>query len=250
MKKRFISCILALAVSVTLCACSSNQTSSNDSKEKTTMQSSEETTTQSAETEKPSDSNDEKSNNLPIGYIGEDGYYNSYFGFKFVIPKENPNTLNQYSVILDTTLGNDTADTSTIDPSDYATVEKRLTECLDANGSVRAYSYMDDITIGDESVKVEVSVNKLNGKSLDKLIKQDKASIKNDINYVSHSEAKQSTVEFAGESRKCLTYIKDDAGSDGTTRAIIYCVKDDYVCEIGISEYNSLENVLKAFNSF
>lgn len=28
------------------------------------------------------------------------------------------------------------------------------------------------------------------------------------------------------------------------------CVKDDYVCEIGISEYNSLENVLTAFEAF
>lgn len=30
----------------------------------------------------------------------------------------------------------------------------------------------------------------------------------------------------------------------------LLAVKDDYVCEIGISEYNSLENVLTAFEAF
>ena len=89
---------------------------------------------------------------------------------------------------------------------------------------------------------------------IEDLLEQDKTLIKQDINYLSHSEAEQSTVELVGEYRDCLTYIRDNYqnsdGSDGTTQAIIYCVKDDYVCEIRISEYNSLENVLTAFEAF
>lgn len=110
------------------------------------------------------------------------------------------------------------------------------------------------LTIGDESVTVTISVHKLDGKTIEDLLEQDKTLIKQDINYLSHSEAEQSAVELAGESRDCLTYIRDNYqnsdGSDGTTQVIIYCVKDDYVCEIGISEYNSLENVLTAFEAF
>ena len=250
MKKRFISCMLALTVSAALCACSSGKTSSTDSKEESSTQTTEES---SKETDA---SDDEKANDLPIGYIADDGYYNSYFGFKFVIPEGNQDEVDQDMVVDYTVLRNNMdVELSDIDTEDYKSIEDMLTGYVDSNGAACVYSYLDQpITIGDESVTVTISVHKLDGKTIEDILEQDKVSIKQDINYLSHSEAEQSTVELAGESRDCLTYIQDNLqnpdGSDGTTKAVIYCVKDDYVCEIGISEYNSLENVLTAFEAF
>ncbi len=253
MKKRFISCMLALTVSAALCACSSGKTST-ESKEESSRQTTEDTTEEVSKETEPSD--DEKANDLPIGYIADDGYYNSYFGFKFILPEENQSELNQDMVVQYTVMRNDLgADIDPVDPNDYETVENALNKFMDYNGAACVYAYLDQpITIGDESVTMAISLHKLDGKTLEDFLEQDKASIKQDINYLSHSEATQSTVELAGESRECLTYIKDNLqnadGSDGTTRATIYCVKDDYLCEIGISDYNSLESVLTAFEAF
>lgn len=253
MKKRFISCVLTLTVSAALCACSSAKTST-ESKEDYSKQETEETNEESSKESSTSDA--EKANDLPIGYIADDGYYNSYFGFKFVIPEGNLDEADQDMVIDYTVLRNNMgAELSDIDTEDYKSIEDMLTGYIDSNGAACVYSYLDQpITIGDESVIVTISVHKLDGKTIEDILEQDKASIKQDLNYLSHSEAEQTTVELAGESRDCLTYIKDNEqnpdGSDGTMKAVIYCVKDDYVCEIGISEYNSLENVLTAFEAF
>lgn len=253
MKKRMISCILALTVSMALCACSSSQSSSKDTKEETTKQSSEKTEEQSSDASKSSDA--EKTNDLPVGYVAEDGYYNSYFGFKFMIEEDDQELPLLPYMVRDYILVCNNLDTSNIDSEDNKAVEDALSGYLESNGAACVYSYVDQaIVIGDETANVSVSVHKMNGKSLDEMLAEEKESIKQYINYLSHSEATQSTVDFAGESRDCLTYVKDNEsnpdGSDGTPTAIIYCVKDDYVCEIGIKGYHSLETVLTAFDKF
>lgn len=241
MKKRIISCILAVAVSVALCVCSSAQTSS---KEESTKQSTEESTKESTEEIKTSD--EKKANDLPIGSIEEDGYYNSYFGFKFIVPEENQDGMSNVMSIWYTAQQNDdNVELSSINTEDQESVENLINGYLDSNGAACVYTNADQtMTVGDENIRVTVYVYKLNGKSLDELLEQRKSQV----------NAEQSTVDFAGESRECLTYDGGDTmrldGSAGKVMTGIYCVKDDYACEVSLSNYNSLENVVKAFDVF
>lgn len=80
MRRKVIGGIVVLMMAVSLCACLSG---TSDSSEKTTVSKVESKTVAQKE---DADSNEEKANNLPVGYVGEDGYYNSYFGFKLVPP--------------------------------------------------------------------------------------------------------------------------------------------------------------------
>lgn len=205
MKKRIISCILAVAVSVALCACSSAQTSS---KEESTKQSTEESTKESTE-ESTKDSNEEiktsdekKANDLPIGSIKEDGYYNSYFGFKFIVPEENQDGMSNVMSIWYTAQQNDdNVELASIDTENQESVENLINGYLDSNGAACVYTNADQtMTVGDENIRVTVYVYKLNGSSLDELLEQRKSQV----------NAEQSTVDFAGESRECLTYDGGD----------------------------------------
>lgn len=79
MRKKFIGIVLALTVATSLMACSSDSASSS-SKEDSSKKASTETTESKddSESKKDEDSQAGKANDLPVGYIADGGYYNSY----------------------------------------------------------------------------------------------------------------------------------------------------------------------------
>ena len=256
MKKKFIGIVLALTVAASLMACSSDSASSS-SKEDSAKKASTETTESKddSESKKDEDSQDGKANDLPVGYIADGGYYNSYFGFKFEVSADDSFTTSQDIVAPYTVVGNDLdANLDEIDTENYETVENALSGYLDSNGRACVYQTPMAVTAGDQTVEIWVSVRKTDGKSLEELIEEEKERIQNEINYLSHSEATQSSIEIGGESAECLTYVKDNEsntdGSDGTPKATIYFIKDEYVCTINLSGYSSFENACTIFDAF
>lgn len=211
-----------------------------------------------SESKKDEDSQDGKANDLPVGYIADGGYYNSYFGFKFEVSEVSADdsfTTSQDIVAPYTVVGNDlNANLDEIDTENYETVENALSGYLDSNGRVCVYQTPMAVTAGDQTVEIWVHVRKTDGKSLEELVEEEKERIQNEINYLSHSEATQSSIEIGGESVECLTYVKDNEsnmdGSDGTPKAIIYFIKDEYVCTINLSGYSSFEDACTIFDAF
>lgn len=238
MKKKFVGIVLALTVATSLMACSFDSASSS-SKEDLSKKASTETTESKddSESKKDEDSQDGKANDLPVGYIADGGYYNSYFGFKFEVSEVSADdsfTTSQDIVAPYTVVGNDlNANLDEIDTENYETVENALSGYLDSNGRACVYQTPMAVTAGDQTVEIWVHVRKTDGKSLEELVEEEKERIQNEINYLSHSEATQSSIEIGGESVECLTYVKDNEsnmdGSDGTPKAIIYFIKDEYV---------------------
>ena len=238
MKKKFVGIVLALTVATSLMACSFDSASSS-SKEDLSKKASTETTESKddSESKKDEDSQDGKANDLPVGYIADGRYYNSYFGFKFEVSEVSADdsfTTSQDIVAPYTVVGNDlNANLDEIDTENYETVENALSGYLDSNGRACVYQTPMAVTAGDQTVEIWVHVRKTDGKSLEELVEEEKERIQNEINYLSHSEATQSSIEIGGESVECLTYVKDNEsnmdGSDGTPKAIIYFIKDEYV---------------------
>lgn len=259
MKKKFIGIVLALTVATSLMACSFDSASSS-SKEDSSKKASTETTESKddSESKKDEDSQDGKANDLPVGYIADGGYYNSYFGFKFEVSEVSADdsfTTSQDIVAPYTVVGNDlNANLDEIDTENYETVENALSGYLDSNGRACVYQTPMAVIAGDQTVEIWVHVRKTDGKSLEELVEEEKERIQNEINYLSHSEATQSSIEIGGESVECLTYVKDNEsnmdGSDGTPKAIIYFIKDEYVCTINLSGYSSFEDACTIFDAF
>lgn len=254
MKKKFIGVVLALAVAASLAACSSDQTAS---KEDSSKKASTETTESKEDSEGTKDEEAQagKANDLPVGYIADGGYYNSYFGFKFEVSADDSFTTSQDTVAPYTVVGNDLdANLDEIDTENYETVENALTGYLDSNGIVCVYQTPKAVTAGDQTVEITVYVSTTDGKLLEELVAEEKERIQNEINYLSHSEATQSSIKIGEESAECLTYVKDNEsntdGSDGTPKAIIYFVKDNYVCTINLSGYSSFEDACTIFDAF
>lgn len=254
MRKKFIGIVLALTVATSLMACSSDSASSS-SKEDSSKKASTETTESKddSESKKDEDSRAGKANDLPVGYIADGGYYNSYFGFKFEVSEDDSFTTSQDTVAPYTVVGNDLdANLDEIDTENYETVENALSGYLDSNGRVCVYQTPDEVKAGEQEIGITVYVSKMEGKTLDEVIEEEKGQIL-DINYMSHSEATQSSVEIGGESKECLTYVHDKSktdGSDGIPEAIIYFVKDDYVCRVTLSNYSSFEDACTIFDAF
>ena len=256
MKKKFIGIVLALTVAASLMACSSDSASSSSKEDSSKKASTEATESKDdSESKKDEDSQDGKANDLPVGYIADGGYYNSYFGFKFEVSADDSFTTSQDIVAPYTVVGNDLdANLDEIDTENYETVENALSGYLDSNGRACVYQTPMAVTAGDQTLEIWVSVRKTDGKSLEELIEEEKERIQNEINYLSHSEATQSSIEIGGESAECLTYVKDNEsntdGSDGTPKAIIYFIKDEYVYTINLSGYSSFENACTIFDAF
>ena len=256
MKKKFVGILLALTVATSLMACSSDSASSS-SKEDSSKKASTETTESKddSESKKDEDSQAGRANDLPVGYIADGGYYNSYFGFKFEVSVDDSFTISQHTVAPFTVVVNDSdAKLDEIDTENYETVENALSGYLDSNGRACVYRTPDEVKAGEQEIGITVYVSKMEEKTLDEVIEEEKERIQNEINYLSHSEATQSSIEIGGESAECLTYVKDNEsntdGSDGTPKAIIYFIKDEYVCTINLSGYSSFEDACTIFDAF
>lgn len=256
MKKKILIGMLGLAMALSVTACSSkteDSTSANASQtteEVATEEASDDTeeasTTETSEAETDSESataedQDDKRNDLPVGCISDDGYYNSYFGFKIEVadaPAYSGYDLVMRTFELNMSLGmkNEIAIDS-LDP-DYEAAANAFSNFLESNGEV--YTFGDNFAVGLTQVKV----CKLDGKSLEDQITEDKAGLEGSGDY---RDIVQSSMEICGESKECLTYSSNYSNRVGIE---IYYVKDNYVCSIDVSGASSLEDacgILEAF---
>lgn len=257
--------VLAMSLSVTACgssssdsaadsATSANAETSKDAEKSVSQESSE------AEVESESETDADQAdmrNDLPVGYIADGGYYNSYFGFKFeasAASEVDETSVSQIGVV-GSTFSQNHGDISDIDfdlENNYETVENALTSLLDSNGSASVYYTYGAFTDGNQTFVIWVDVIK--GTTLDNQIAEDKESIQEN-SYL--SEATQGTVTIVGDTKECLTFVEYPYGSADTSVetpvAYIYYDKDDYVCRIQIrnySSYSSLEDVCATFDAF
>ncbi len=171
MKRKMLIGMLVLAMSLSVTACgssssdsaadsatSANAETSKDAEKSVSQESSE------AEVESESETDADQAdmrNDLPVGYIADGGYYNSYFGFKFEASaasesEEAEFMVSQYNVAMMTVLYND-GDVSDIDLENYETVEDALTSLLDSNGSARVYDPDGAFTDGNQTFEINVS---------------------------------------------------------------------------------------------
>lgn len=261
MKRKMLIGMLVLAMSLSVTACgssssdsaadsatSANAETSKDAEKSVSQESSE------AEVESESETDADQAdmrNDLPVGYIADGGYYNSYFGFKFeasAASEEDEYMVSQDVVPMMTVSYND-GDVSDIDLENYETVENALTSLLDSNGSARVYDPDGEFTDGNQTFRIKVGVIK--GTTLDDQIAEDKESIQ-EISYL--SEATQGTVTIGGDTKECLTFVEYPNAPEDTSVetpvAYIYYDKDDYVCVISIRNYSSLEDVCATFDAF
>lgn len=251
MRRKVIGGILVLMMAVSLCACSSgtSDSSKKDSAEKTTASEVESKTVVQKE---DTGSDEEKANDLPVGYVGEDGYYNSYFGFKLVPPdgdNDEDYVGGDFTRQFIEVAGNG-MDIESVD--EKKPLEDVLTEKLESDKRVTAYipSTTDgSIKVGAASFTCKISVAKI-----DTSVKEEEY-IANDIStmlssgpYFEKDDLKQGTIQFLGEERGCISWNRES--QNDVNKHAIYLRKGEYECIIAIGEPSDFDAACAAFEKF
>lgn len=245
MRKRCIGGLLALMMAVSLCACSSNNTDSSKKEAATEAV----TTEVKAEEETSAGETDDavlqevKSKNLPVGYIADDGYYNSYFGFKITLSEGQAD----FDTSRDTFGSVFIAGMNNAETKDGTPLEDAIEASLESNGHALVYTTdYGSVTVDGEKVSFEITVGKkTEGQTNDEVIEAVKGDCKNTYS-IEDADISQTKVEFAGKIRDCLSWTKEE----DTSRAKILCFEGDYACMISLSGMSSLDKASSILEEF
>lgn len=250
MRRKVIGGILVLMMAVSLCACSSgaSDASKKDSAEKTT---SSEVESKTVAQKEDTGSDEEKANDLPVGYVGEDGYYNSYFGFKLVPPdgdNEDGYAGGSFTRTFIETVGNE-MDAASIDGE--KSLEDVLTEKLESDKHVTAYipsSSDGSMKVGNTSFICKINVAKIDtGVKEEEYIANDVSTMLSTGSY-QKDDLKQGTIQFLGEERGCISWTKES--QNDVNKHAIYLRKGEYECIIAIGDPSDFDAACAAFEKF
>lgn len=281
MKHKSMIAVLAISVAASLWACGaaedsakteSNVTASVSSSVEAESESEESTVTEEPEstsvseestsavsTESESEAVEEEepetdavANDLPVGYISEQGYYNSFFGFKLRIPSKD-NDMETFSKenVTQHVIEWNTMEYEDNGPSDN--VEEFLTNLLNNVGFADPYDLRQGISAGGDYffVSMEVSGPKV---AEGKIIEGDtflnrKAVIAARYAALTEDDVTETEIDMAGQKWDCCT-INIDETQNMTNMAVLGRIKDGYVFEITVLGFSDLEAMCSAFEAF
>lgn len=233
MKNKWICGVLAVVMALSLCAC----------QEGTDGSSKADAAKETAELNTEENKVEENTNDLPIGYFDDNGYYNTYFGFQLQIPDGENTQMNteadQVADFLKLSNGYDLDEKESID--------KLLKERLENEGGATVYDPVaQSVTINSETFTVRIFVSKRSG---DVSEEEEIANLKENmiLSYqCSDEDFHIDKIEFAGKESSSMTWT----GANGDNHACVFLFTEDYECTIWLEEYSSFEAAYKAFKSF
>lgn len=245
MKKKIVTSILVLTMTAALgTGCSKSADSTNT---ESTANTESTTDTGSQKGEKASD-NDQYANDLPVGCIGEDGYYNSYYGFKMVPSVEEKEQKYYGGEIMEQF----TCADAELD-GDYTgeELQKALEEKVDSSEGNANRVYLGSqipTNDGETTFTCMVCVTKLTEEIT---AEEEATSAADDMissGYVLEEDLEQGKIQLGGEERNYVK-IKKYNGND-VDRMSIFSVKDGYECSIVISDTTDFDAACAVFEEF